>query len=326
MELQEVKNNAEFDKILADYSSFLTVIHFHASWAAQCAQMNDVMTELAKDNTHVKFYKLEAENLPEVSHEYEISAVPTFLFFKNQKVVDRLDGANAPSLTKKVQHHANVITPAVTSANQQETKKDINTRLKNIINGAPCVLFMKGSPQEPRCGFSRQMVEILNAHGTKYSHFDILTDNEVRQGLKVYSNWPTYPQLYVNGELMGGLDIVKELAASGELASTLPSDNDLNKRLQSLISSAPVMVFMKGNPEAPRCGFSKKMCEILKKYPSVQFKSFDILEDQEVRQGLKTFSNWPTYPQVYVNGELIGGLDIITELDQGGELESALNG
>ncbi|XP_015775271.1 PREDICTED: glutaredoxin-3-like [Acropora digitifera] len=188
--------------------SVLTVIHFYAPWSPQCTQMNDVMSELAKDNSHVKFYKLEAENLPEVSHKYEISAVPTFLLFKNQKVVDRLDGANAPSLTKKVQHHANVVTPAVTL--EQEIKQDINTRLKNIINGAPCVLFMKGSPQEPLCGFSRQMVDLLNSNGAKFSHFDILSDNEVRQGLKAYSNWPTYPQLYVSGEFVGGLDIVKK--------------------------------------------------------------------------------------------------------------------
>ncbi|KAJ7376741.1 Glutaredoxin 3 [Desmophyllum pertusum] len=239
MALQDVQDSAEFDKILANSSSVLTVVHFHAPWAIQCSQMNEVMEELAKENSHVKFYKLEAENLPEVSHKYEISAVPTFLLFKNQKVVDRLDGANAPNLTKKVQHHANVITPTVTVvAKEQDTKQDINTRLKNIINGAPCIMFMKGSPKEPRCGFSRQMVELLNGQGAKYSHFDILTDNDVRQGLKVYSNWPTYPQLYVNGELVGGLDIVKELAASGELASELPTDDDLNKRLQSLVSSA----------------------------------------------------------------------------------------
>lgn len=325
MALEEVRKNEEFDQILADSSSFLTVVHFHAPWAPQCAQMNDVLTELATENSHVKFYKLEAENFPEVSHKYEISAVPTFLIFKNQKVVDRLDGANAPSLTKKVQQHANIITPTIAATKEQDTKQDINTRLKNIINAAPCVLFIKGSPQEPRCGFSRQIVELLNQHGAKYSHFDILSDNDVRQGLKEYSNWPTYPQLYVGGELIGGLDIVKELAASGELTSTLPT-NDLNKRLQSLVSSAPVMIFMKGNPDAPRCGFSKKICEILKKYPSIQFKSFDILEDQEIRQGLKTYSNWPTYPQVYVKGELIGGLDIITELDEEGELESSLTG
>ncbi|PFX21574.1 glutaredoxin-3-like [Stylophora pistillata] len=327
MALEEVNSQTEFDKILGNSSSALTVVHFHAPWAPQCKQMNEVMTELAKENSHVKFVKLEAENLPEVSIKYEISAVPTFLLFKNQKVVDRLDGANAPALTKKVQHHASIITTTVAAAEkEQDTKEDLNTRLKNIINGAPCVLFMKGSPQEPRCGFSRQMIELLNSHEADYSHFDILTDNEVRQGLKVYSNWPTYPQLYVDGELIGGLDIVKELAASGELTSTLPTKEDLNKRLQSLISAAPVMVFMKGNPEGPRCGFSRKLCEILKKYPSVPFETFDILEDQEVRQGLKTYSNWPTYPQVYVKGELIGGLDIITELDQDGELESTLTG
>lgn len=302
------------------------MVHFHAPWALQCKQMNEVMTELAKENSHVKFVKLEAENLPEISLKYEISAVPTFLLFKNQKIVDRLDGANAPALTKKVQHHASIITTTVTAEKEQDTKQDLNTRLKNIINGAPNVLFMKGSPQEPRCGFSRQIVELLNSHGADYSHFDILTDNEVRQGLKVYSNWPTYPQLYVDGELVGGLDIVKELAASGELTLTLSTKEDLNKRLQSLISAAPVMVFMKGNPEGPRCGFSRKLCEILKKYPSVPFKTFDILEDQEVRQGLKTYSNWPTYPQIYVKGELIGGIDIITELDKDGELESTLTG
>lgn len=322
MTVQNVESETQMGKVLSDSASVLTVIHFHAPWSPQCTQMNDVMSELAKDNSHVKFYKLEAENLPEVSHKYEISAVPTFLLFKNQRVVDRLDGANAPSLTKKVQHHANVVTPAVTL--EQEIKQDINTRLKNIINGAPCVLFMKGSPQEPLCGFSRQMVDLLNSHGAKFSHFDILSDNEVRQGLKAYSNWPTYPQLYVSGEFVGGLDIVKELAASGELASTLPASTNLNERLQALISSAPVMVFMKGTPEGPKCGFSRKICDILKKYPSVQFSSFDILEDQEVRQGLKEYSNWPTYPQVYVKGELIGGLDIIAELDNEGELESSM--
>jgi len=71
------------------------------------------------------------------------------------------------------------------------------------------MVFMKGTPQENRCGFSRQMVTILNELGVEYSSFNILADQEVRQALKTYSNWPTYPQLYANGELVGGLDIVK---------------------------------------------------------------------------------------------------------------------
>ena len=74
------------------------------------------------------------------------------------------------------------------------------------------MLFMKGTPDAPRCGFSNQIVEVLKVNDISFSSFDILEDNEVRQGLKEFSEWPTYPQLYIKGELMGGLDIVKEIA------------------------------------------------------------------------------------------------------------------
>lgn len=86
------------------------------------------------------------------------------------------------------------------------------------------------------------------------------------------------------------------------------------------------MVFMKGDRKEPKCGFSRQLIEILRAYPSVEYKTFDILKDEEVRQGLKTYSNWPTYPQVYVKGKLVGGLDIIKELRDEEELEDALKG
>lgn len=80
------------------------------------------------------------------------------------------------------------------------------------------MLFMKGSPAAPRCGFSRKVVEALEGAGLGgFGAFDILSDEAVRQGLKALSDWPTYPQLYVNGELVGGCDIVLEMAAAGEL-------------------------------------------------------------------------------------------------------------
>ncbi|KAF2357436.1 Monothiol glutaredoxin-related [Trinorchestia longiramus] len=113
--------------------------------------------------------------------------------------------------------------------------------------------------------------------------------------------------------------------ASGELAGMLPKKQNLDERLKSLINKAPLVVFMKGEPENPRCGFSRTLMEILKEI-NLPFFSFDILTDEEVRQGLKTFSNWPTYPQVYVKGELIGGLDIIKEMKADGSLLDALKG
>ena len=85
------------------------------------------------------------------------------------------------------------------------------------------------------------------------------------------------------------------------------------------------MIFMKGVPSAPRCGFSKKICAILDSY-NAPYGAFDVLTDEEVRQGLKEYSDWPTYPQLYVDGELVGGLDIVQEMVDDGELEKLLKG
>ncbi|XP_059586002.1 glutaredoxin-3 [Alligator mississippiensis] len=319
----EAGSPERFQELLQQKGGSLVVVHFWAPWAPQCIQMNNVMAELAKEHVQVTFVKLEAEAVPEVSEKYEISSVPTFLFFKNLQKIDRLDGAHAPELTKKVQRHAS--SSSVTIGSNDNVKEDLNVRLKKLINAAPCMLFMKGSPQEPRCGFSRQMVEILNNHNVLFSSFDIFSDEEVRQGLKTYSSWPTYPQLYVAGDLIGGLDIVKELEASGELDTIFPKSHKLEDRLKGLINKAPVMLFMKGNKQVAKCGFSKQIIEILNG-TGVDFETFDILEDEEVRQGLKTYSKWPTYPQLYVKGELVGGLDIVKELKENGELLLILKG
>ena len=85
------------------------------------------------------------------------------------------------------------------------------------LSGDKIVLYMKGTPQFPQCGFSAKAAQMLGACGAKYTSYDILSDPEIRQGLKEYSNWPTFPQLYVNGELVGGCDIMTELFQKGEL-------------------------------------------------------------------------------------------------------------
>ena len=84
----------------------------------------------------------------------------------------------------------------------------MHTRLAHLVKAAPVMLFMKGTPSVPQCGFSRQLVGILREHGVKYGFFNILADDEVRQGLKEWADWPTFPQLWMDGDLVGGLDIV----------------------------------------------------------------------------------------------------------------------
>lgn len=98
---------------------------------------------------------------------------------------------------------------------------------------------------------------------------------------------------------------------------------ELKEQIEGLLNSSKVVLFMKGNTEMPQCGFSANTVAILK-HIGVPFKTFNILNDPDIRQGLKEFSNWPTYPQLYVNGKLIGGNDIITEMYQSGELQEYL--
>lgn len=87
-------------------------------------------------------------------------------------------------------------------------KEELHSRLGELVKAAPVMLFMKGTPSAPQCGFSRQTVSLLREKGVRYGFFNILADDEVRQGLKEFSEWPTFPQVYVGGELVGGLDIV----------------------------------------------------------------------------------------------------------------------
>jgi monothiol glutaredoxin len=100
---------------------------------------------------------------------------------------------------------------------------DVVERIKTQLSSHPVMLYMKGTPDFPQCGFSATAVKALNAVGAKFESVNIFEDPELREALKQYSNWPTYPQLYVNGELLGGCDIIVEMYKSGELQKVVSS-------------------------------------------------------------------------------------------------------
>ena len=101
--------------------------------------------------------------------------------------------------------------------------------------------------------------------------------------------------------------------------------NDTQTRIQSMVDAHRVMLFMKGDPEAPQCGFSAVVANILKD-TGVPFASFNVLADPSIRQGIKEYGNWPTIPQLYVDGELIGGCDVVRDYYERGEIKAVLTG
>jgi monothiol glutaredoxin len=113
------------------------------------------------------------------------------------------------------------LTPVRDDINLTGITVDVNSRIEEQLKSNDVLLYMKGTPDFPQCGFSGQTVAALNAIGKPYAFVNIFDDPEIREGLKVFSNWPTFPQLYVNGELIGGCDIVVEMYNSGELQKVL---------------------------------------------------------------------------------------------------------
>ena len=210
-------------------SSKLIALYFHTPWAGPCKTMNSVFKTLADSKAAdptILFLSINADDLSEISEVFEVSAVPYFILIRNSTILKELSGADPKEFINALNQFSNSAPAAVAAAAKEEapinngvgngagdvseSEEALDERLKKLTAAAPIMLFMKGSPSSPQCGFSRQMVAILREHQVRFGFFDILKDDSVRQGLKKFSDWPTFPQLYINGEFQGGLDIIKE--------------------------------------------------------------------------------------------------------------------
>ena len=119
------------------------------------------------------------------------------------------------------------------------SQNDIREAIQSAISEHEVILFMKGRPEQPMCGFSARTVAALDALGASYAAVDILPDPRIRQELSSISNWPTIPQLFVNGELVGGCDIVTEMYETGELATTLGIEPKADAPAEAPVASEP---------------------------------------------------------------------------------------
>jgi Grx4 family monothiol glutaredoxin len=205
-------------------------LNFTTAWSEPGKAMDAVFATLAADFPKAAFLRLDAEAdaLVAAAERFGVTLAPTFLFLKGGSVAGRVEGADAPALADAAATHlagcgaAKAPAPAAAPAappSSASTTLDpaVRARLTALMASRPVMLFMKGSPDAPRCGFSRRVVAALEGAGIAFGHVDILEDGEARDGLKIINDWPTFPQLIAGGQLVGGCDIVEELAAAGEL-------------------------------------------------------------------------------------------------------------
>lgn len=206
-----------------------------------------------QDPPTISFLSINAEELAEISESYDVTAVPFIVILRDEKTLETISSSDAGKVRDAIERHAGKmgnpgkagLPPALEAAAREEgpaangtkdlsgylpensdpstapemsssasSKEELHTRLGNLVKAAPVMLFMKGTPSAPQCGFSRQLVSLLRENGVKYGFFNILADEEVRQGMKEFADWPTFPQLWMSGDLVGGLDIVSHYAWS----------------------------------------------------------------------------------------------------------------
>ncbi|KAG1735344.1 thioredoxin-like protein [Suillus paluster] len=229
--LVDIPATLEFQELLSKDLKRISLIYFWTSWAEPCVQMNQVVEGLAKAYPKLLALRastqdpVEAEEQADISDSFDISSVPTCLVIQGHALLARIEGGDATRLTETIAKYlgsnSSVVSQSTTSQppvlpSSSETVAQLETRMRKIMNQSSVVLFMKGEPDAPRCGFSRTAVALLREKNVTFTHFDILSDESVRQGLKTLNDWPTFPQFIVNGEFVGGLDVVKEMKDSGE--------------------------------------------------------------------------------------------------------------
>jgi Grx4 family monothiol glutaredoxin len=331
-DVYQIVSQKDFDEYIKSSSIInkLLLVHVELEQIPVCKTVNEALLAISRDgefNQQLTICRLNADHFIDFLTLQNVTAAPTILFYYQVKLIDRVDGFNQSDLLKKIKIHIKKIatTPSTIIESKSDNDLNVENKIKGLLQSSHIILFMKGTPTDPQCGFSRQACHLLDEHKIKYDYFDILSDSNLREQLKKYSNWNTYPQLYVNGELIGGLDIMKQMIENGEFELIFKQkEKDMNKYLESLINRAPLMLFIKGTPESPKCGFTKELIALLNNANIKDYKTFDILQDEDVRQKLKEYSSWQTYPQVYVNGQFIGGLDILKQMNEEGTLVQTL--
>ena len=207
--------------------NFSGILFFSADWAGDaCAAVRQFLNTQRTVQSFELVEVVESEENDATFEAFGIEAVPAVLYLTDGKEQARVVGFNLKELNTLLQgkstltSSSNGTTPSTTTAPSSALS---NEDLKQLISQAPLMLFIKGTPEHPQCGFTGQLLRLLASHGLQphrhFVAFNILADERVRQGLKEFSQWPTYPQIYWKGELLGGLDILKEMFVSGQMDS-----------------------------------------------------------------------------------------------------------
>lgn len=203
------------------------LVLFTASWASEpCSSVKEILSAL-KSRQKVSLFDFEVIDESEDSAVFDdmgIEVVPCLVRFVAGREVGRVEGSEPENIISFIENSHS----KEEKRGEMEPKaliEESSVKITDLVKRSKLMLFIKGTPLAPRCGFTSQLIKLLSDHELRpavhYDTFDILSDERIRQELKEWAQWPTYPQVYWCGDLIGGLDILKEMFATGQMNSIL---------------------------------------------------------------------------------------------------------
>jgi glutaredoxin-related protein len=203
LEVLQPTTQKEFDEYINSPSVInkLLLVHIELEQIPVCKTVNEALLAISRDPEFMQqlaICRLNADYFYDLLNAHNVNAAPTVLFYHRTKVIDRVDGFNQSDLLKKIKLHINTI--GVVQSTEMKYDNNAENKIKQLLDSSSIILFMKGTPASPQCGFSRQACHLLDERKIKYDYFDVLADHNVREQLKKYSNWNTYPQVIENNE------------------------------------------------------------------------------------------------------------------------------
>ncbi|AFZ79064.1 glutaredoxin domain containing protein [Theileria equi strain WA] len=208
-----IVNSTEFQRIVEGNEGKIVLYLFDKN-DPRHEHLSAVLQELENDFPSITFCFLDHLSIKDSAN---VETLPSIRCYEAKRIVNTMEGCSTAMIVTFIRGWM--------KEKAQETTLD---KIKRLISDNPVIVFIKGTKDDPFCRFSRAVVNMLNKSGIKFEGYNIFEDPELREELKVYSNWPTYPQLYVNGTLIGGHDIIEELYESGSLRDEIPHEYLVN--------------------------------------------------------------------------------------------------
>ena len=255
---------------------------------------------------------INVEKNPDLLKQFAVQKVPTIVLSdSNKQIIKEISPDSINDLIIELDDILKVF-----EANFENERIRMFSQIEKILNIHPVMIFIKGTPENPKCGFSSSLLEILKKYELNFGYFNILENENVRNWIRHYSKWNTYPQLYFNQKLVGGIDKVKELIAQNKFEELIPVEamkSDTNLKLERLLAlfKEKVLIFFEGTPYS--ADENKKLSNLIKE-SGVKFNFFNLNDDNDFKFFFLQKFSIKELPIIFINGSLIGGTKEITEI------------